>query len=222
MNDGRPRKLVQSRAEETRARILSTARNAFAENGFDGANMRDIAAMAGVTHPVIKYHFGNKESLWRASVRDMFETLSREMALDDGKVQLDTADGYRTFVRRYIRYCAQHPEHARIMIAETVRGGERLKWMVDEFIRPTSTSFVPHARSLMDQGVLPETWMLSINYIVTAMCQSPFVMAPEASELFGVDVFTDEAIEAHTESVLRFLFPGWTSDDPDPWPSTTI
>jgi AcrR family transcriptional regulator len=66
------RRPVQARAEETRARILQKARDAFAEMGFAGASIRDIAREAGVTHSMITYHFGTKDGLWREAVRDMF------------------------------------------------------------------------------------------------------------------------------------------------------
>ena len=67
----RHRKLSQVRAEETREAILQKAREAFAEHGFAGASIRDIAVEAGTTHSMIRYHFGTKDQLWREAVRDI-------------------------------------------------------------------------------------------------------------------------------------------------------
>ena len=43
--------------------ILSTAERLFAENGFDGTSIRDIAKEAGVNIAMISYYFGSKEKM---------------------------------------------------------------------------------------------------------------------------------------------------------------
>lgn len=47
-------------------RILTAATELFSQNGFDGASMADIAALAEVNHSLIFHYFGNKEKLWVA------------------------------------------------------------------------------------------------------------------------------------------------------------
>jgi AcrR family transcriptional regulator len=49
------------------AAILQAARAAFAERGFAGATLRDIAERAGVTHGLVIRHFESKESLFLAA-----------------------------------------------------------------------------------------------------------------------------------------------------------
>jgi AcrR family transcriptional regulator len=51
-------------AEATRAAILASARRAFAESGYDGAGVREIAAGAGVTAMLVNRYFGSKEKLF--------------------------------------------------------------------------------------------------------------------------------------------------------------
>jgi AcrR family transcriptional regulator len=50
-----------------RAAILQAARAAFAQRGFAGATLRDIAQRAGVTHGLVIRHFHSKESLFLAA-----------------------------------------------------------------------------------------------------------------------------------------------------------
>ncbi|MBC2666530.1 TetR/AcrR family transcriptional regulator [Novosphingobium flavum] len=50
----------------TREQILRAAEPLFAEHGFAGLTMRDIAAAAGVHLGQLPYHFGTKEALYRA------------------------------------------------------------------------------------------------------------------------------------------------------------
>jgi AcrR family transcriptional regulator len=50
----------------TRTRILVAAEMEFADHGFDGASVRQIAQRADVPVALINYHFGGKEGLYRA------------------------------------------------------------------------------------------------------------------------------------------------------------
>lgn len=51
-------------AAATRDAILASARKAFAQSGYDGAGVREIAAGAGVTAMLVNRYFGSKEQLF--------------------------------------------------------------------------------------------------------------------------------------------------------------
>lgn len=196
---------VQTRSEESRAKILSAARKAFAEKGFDGANIRDIASSVGITHTLIRYHFGSKDQLWRDVVTDMYARLDVALSEDViGPVDFSTMDGLRTFLRHYIRYCADHPDQARIMISESLSGSERLAWMIN-FVRESHKSLAPALKQLMSSGVMPEVWLVSLFYIISTTCQMPFVLSRTIKGLYDVDMSSEAAIEAHTDAVISFL-----------------
>jgi len=63
----------------TRLRILDAAMKCFAQKGFSGATTRGIAAEAGVTLPVIAYHFGNKEGLQHACAQAILSRYRHRM-----------------------------------------------------------------------------------------------------------------------------------------------
>ena len=48
--------------------MLTAAREAFAERGFDGATIRGIATAAGVDPALVHHYFGNKDKLFLAAV----------------------------------------------------------------------------------------------------------------------------------------------------------
>lgn len=60
-------------AVRTRAALLEAALPEFAEHGFDGANVRRIAAAAGVNMAMAFYHFTDKAGLYDATVGRMVE-----------------------------------------------------------------------------------------------------------------------------------------------------
>jgi AcrR family transcriptional regulator len=54
--------------QDTRQAILSAARQAFAERGFDGASIRQIATSAGVDPALVHHYFGAKDKLFLATM----------------------------------------------------------------------------------------------------------------------------------------------------------
>jgi AcrR family transcriptional regulator len=53
---------------DTRQIVLLAARAAFADRGFDGATVRDVAARAGVDPALVLHYFGSKQALFVAAM----------------------------------------------------------------------------------------------------------------------------------------------------------
>jgi AcrR family transcriptional regulator len=53
---------------DTRGRILVAAREAFADHGFDGATVRDVASRAEVDPALVHHYFGSKQRLFVAAM----------------------------------------------------------------------------------------------------------------------------------------------------------
>ncbi|MEM9429160.1 MAG: TetR/AcrR family transcriptional regulator [Pseudomonadota bacterium] len=69
---------------DAKARILAAAEALFAEYGFDGAGMKQIAARAGVAQGLLHYHYDDKPGLYAAVVahRSQMINAARTAALD--------------------------------------------------------------------------------------------------------------------------------------------
>jgi TetR/AcrR family transcriptional regulator len=203
--------------EETRLRILDAAARQFARKGFDGTALRDVARAAGVPHTAISYHFQTKDELWRGAVALMFSRLRSEVG---GITSADGPEGYRQFIRRYVRYCARHPEHAQLMVYEAMRGGERLAWATERFLMPGHRYFGPVSAARMGDGDLPPVWPWSMAYIVAAMCQAPFLRGAEFRATTGLDSNDDAVIETHANAVIAILFADHDLGSAAAWPET--
>jgi AcrR family transcriptional regulator len=74
--DGRAR--VRMTGRERREQLVQVGRSLFAEKGFDGTSIEEIAARANVSKPVVYEHFGGKEGLYAVVVdREMTDLLAR-------------------------------------------------------------------------------------------------------------------------------------------------
>lgn len=95
---GRPREGM-----DLRDQILDSAELHFAEHGFSGASMRDIAAAAGVNQALIRYYFGNKDALFQEVFRRRGGALSgRRHVLLDELVTRDHPPSVEEIIRAYL------------------------------------------------------------------------------------------------------------------------
>jgi AcrR family transcriptional regulator len=105
-------------AEETRRRLREAAIAEFAESGPDGTTMTRIARRAGINKERLYAYFGDKDDLFATVITDALEELSAAAApADRGFDDLGEVAG-RTF-----DYYAEHPELARLLLWEGLRGG---------------------------------------------------------------------------------------------------
>ena len=70
-------------AAETKAKIIESAKKEFLEKGFIGANLRTIAADAGVTTGAMYRHFKDKDALFCALVDEAIEVITKTVMMAD-------------------------------------------------------------------------------------------------------------------------------------------
>ena len=202
---GRPAKDARS-VEETRAAILQAALALFAERGFEGAALRDIAARAGVEHSLVRYHFTDKATLWRAALRDLVDRMNAERrVLWRATYGQPLLERFKEALRDYVRYCARHPEHARIMVHETMTDTDRTAWIAEQIVGPQHRAARRNIETLMAAGHLPRMEPRRLIYMLSAASQAPFTLAGELRCAYGVDPLSPEEIEAHAEAVIALF-----------------
>jgi AcrR family transcriptional regulator len=102
-------------AAERREQLITIARGAFAERGYDGVSVEEIASRAEVSKPVVYEHFGGKEGLYAVVVdrevqqllgrmREALTATSQRMLLEQATLTLldyveQSSDGFRILVR---------------------------------------------------------------------------------------------------------------------------
>lgn len=119
--------------EHTQTKLLGICAELFAERGFSGVSMRDIARSAGITQAAIYHHFANKEELYIAALEFVYQgqtigvvsAVSRE---SDARSQL------AVLVLRLLEVFDQHARLRRIYFRELLDGDEkRLKLLSEGF-----------------------------------------------------------------------------------------
>jgi AcrR family transcriptional regulator len=90
-----------------RAQLADIAEELFAERGYDGVSMEELARRAGVTKPVIYEIFGSKEGLYRACVEHTAGDLAARVAT--AVTALDVPiDQFRAGLTAWFAFAAEH------------------------------------------------------------------------------------------------------------------
>jgi AcrR family transcriptional regulator len=116
----------QRDAERTRNEILEVAARKFADQGFAGARVDEIAAQTRTTKRMIYYYFGGKEQLYievleRAYAR--IRAVEREVDVD----HLDPRTAIRRLAELTFDHHDSHPEFIRLVSIENIHHAEHMR-----------------------------------------------------------------------------------------------
>ncbi|MBN1425620.1 TetR/AcrR family transcriptional regulator [Candidatus Fermentibacteria bacterium] len=138
---------AQERRAETRDKILAAAADVFAERGFAGASVDEMARRSGVNKAMLYYHVGDKQALYTAvlarNIDHVKGVLSSAIDAADGPAERLTAMLYSltTIVR-------EAPAYHRLVLREMASGGAHLEHEI--LIR--FVGIVGLTRKVLDEG----------------------------------------------------------------------
>jgi len=195
---------------DLRERLIESALEEFAANGFDGASTRKIASNIGAHQPQINYHFESKDALWKAALTHVFNLLAEELSQEDIAKLPDEemAQGLADQFRHMIYFAASHPEMNRIMIHESTSPGPRLDWLVENFVAPYYWSLSPLWKRLVKAGIAAPIDPKLIHHVIMGAISLVFVNAHELELLQGIDATERRWIKRHAVGLIATFFPG--------------
>lgn len=197
---------VATKGAITRTKILEAAIELFAARGYDGASIRDIEQKADVNRGLITYHFGNKEDIWKAAFDHAFLPYLNDLQSKAAMLQeLDAKTRLRLMIGHFVRTSAHRPYMNQLMIQENYEASWRTEWIVERYLKPGAELNRTFAGS--DAWVMRLETDPHFRYILLGACAMPFSLTSEATALYGVDVFSEEFIDKHIETVLKMIEP---------------
>jgi AcrR family transcriptional regulator len=107
--------------KERREQLLDVGRRLFAERGFEGTSIEEIAAQAGVSKPVVYEHFGGKEGLYAVVVDREVErllTMATTLLLEGD----NTREKFETAMVSLLRYIDDNADGFRILVRDSNPG----------------------------------------------------------------------------------------------------
>ena len=134
---------------------LRAALTAFADNGFDGTSVREVARSLGISHGLLNAKFGTKTALWRAAVGyglDLLHTKMSELP-DAPDAPGDIVERMQFACRNFVVGLTQVPAIIRLMNIEGAQQSDRLDYITRTFFRGRVWPFHTLLREGQEEGV---------------------------------------------------------------------
>jgi len=212
-----PERKQQQRSVVTQQKLLDAAIEAFSENGFKGTSTRDIAERAGVHHPLITYHFKNKDQLWRAAMDHLFSafTLSLASSLEENR-GLSPKKRMSALIRAYVAYAKSQPALHKVMIQEASCPSPRLDWLIDTHLKPFFEVIFRMIEKLQKLGVAPPGNPSLLFSMIRLASGGLLALGNELSSSSGIDIEDPETLVEISDMIIALFLPGEMPTDWQP------
>lgn len=128
--------------------ILDAASTVFAEHGFAGARVDEIARRAGVNKAMLYYHVGNKQALYTAVLTRNFARMEEALAsaMEEGG---SIPEQIQSLITEIARTLKDLPDHPRIVLRELASAGTNLQ----PEVLARMVNLLGKVRGLLEEGV---------------------------------------------------------------------
>lgn len=209
VNYEKPPRKQQQRSIRTKQKLLDAALEAFSENGFQGTSTRNIAERAGVHHPLITYHFRNKEELWRAAADRIFTDFNAALAKAAAELAGESPkDRMAAMIRAYVHFAANKPALHKIMVQEASRPSQRLDWLINRHLRPLFEVVIEEIKVLQERGVAPDGDPALLFNMIRVSSGALLALSLEIKGTSNIDLDHPAQLDALADMIIKVFLPG--------------
>jgi AcrR family transcriptional regulator len=137
----------------TKQLLLEATLKLISEKGYLGATTREIAQEAGVTELTLFRHFGTKERLFEALLRNhTFLPKLKELLPElDG---LSYEDSLKLIATRFLLSLKERKSMVKIMYSEVTIYPEKIKYLYNKFVEDLRLTLASYFKGLQKNGLL--------------------------------------------------------------------
>lgn len=197
--------------ERTKADILRIATHEFAEKGFSGARIDEIADRTDTSKRMIYYYYGSKEALYGA----VLEACYRRIRSVEEQVDLEAKPALEALAE-LVQFTFDHhnsnEDFIRLVMVENIHHGASIENVPKDINRPAIERLTRICRRGVEEGVIrADIDPLDLHMSISALCFFNVSNRYTFSKIFNVDMASPKATrkrrERVTDMILRYVAP---------------
>ncbi len=194
------------RGRKAQGQILDAAVKLFAERGYAGTSLSELALVAGVAKPTLLYHHPDKDSLWKAAVEHLWVEVD---AFFEERWPRDTPPS-RALLERilllFVEAAVTWPAYIRIPFIEGATPSWRSEWLVDRHFGAHVQVTGRIIRALQLHEALPPGDPALIQAVLTSAINTIVAQVAMWERAFGTDFSSRERLAELAMLTLDCLF----------------
>lgn len=203
---GRPSNNAAASVPEER--VLDLAFRSFAQRGYEGTTLRQLAKQLGVSHNLLNVRFGSKEDLWRRAVDARIASIGAPVYVTFDIPGLDDSARLRELIRRFCLWAAANPEFVALTHAESRRSTWRLDHLVDAHILPFKRRLESLLANIAGSRPVGEISTSALMAILVQGVGSYFASGPLLDRIDPGHASGPEAVERQVQLFTHFILAG--------------
>ncbi len=176
--------------ERTRAELLSEATAAFAESGYSGTRVDEIAERTRTTKRMIYYYFGGKEQLYLAVLENAYRGIreaERQLEVDG----LDPVQAVRRLAELTYDHHLEHGDFIRLVAIENIHHGRFIRQL--DSLRDANQPALGLLEEVLERGREQGVFRgnvdpLEVHLLISSYCVFQVANQHTFGFLFGVDL----------------------------------
>ncbi len=170
---------VLKRKQARRRKLLARAIRLFGRKGYHATTVPMIVRASGMATGTFYLYFRDKEDVFAAALVELGERISAAINQAMAAAAPDVLSHMQTAVKTLVRFLADHPQEARILIVESSGLGKRLeavrRRIVESHTRSVEMALaaVAHRLPPMERSVVARCWVGAVYEAVFCWLEQP-------------------------------------------------
>ncbi|MEM1399290.1 MAG: TetR/AcrR family transcriptional regulator [Pseudomonadota bacterium] len=186
--------------------ILDAAAESFADAGFAGARMQDIADRAGLPKPNLHYHFGTKKALYAAVLEEIVEKWLT--AFDHIVPTADPAAALTAYIRQKMADMRSQPIASRVFASELLSGGTAIEDYLKGRLRNMVEDKAEVIQGWIDNGQMAPVDPFHLFFALWANTQTYADFAPQMSAVLGKQALDEADYRKAEDQIIAMTLRG--------------
>lgn len=191
---------------DNRAKILSIAEMEFAEFGYKGASMMNIAKRANMPRANVHYYFKNKLELYKKILADILQLWNQ--AFNQINPEDNPADAIGAYIKAKVMYSKTNPLASKIFANEIIHGAPRISDYLNSDFREWLKSKSVVIEHWIKQGKMDPVDPLFLIMLIWSATQHYADFSTQVNAVLDKNKLTDQDFEDIANNLTHIILKG--------------